>query len=87
VTDLFGTPPSTSLDKDPERRGTGRLKAAEGHRYLVPASFALTTNCEKCGSGLIGISLDGEVAWLDGKSIRPAGRNASTARLHSEVCP
>jgi hypothetical protein len=91
--DIFGnagTVESSPLGKDPDRRGTARAKATKdlvGQRYLVPAAFALTSECPKCRGKLIGIQLDGALVWLDVASEKPAGRNASTARLHSEVCP
>jgi hypothetical protein len=95
--DIFGnagTVESSPLGKDPDRRGTAKGARSDratnkdlvGQRYLVPAAFALTSDCPKCHGRLIGIHLDGALVWLDAASAKPAGRNASTARLHSEVC-
>jgi hypothetical protein len=87
VSGLFDNTPLSTLGKDPDRRGTARDGALGERRYLVPSYAPPRSTCGKCGAAITGIDLDGALVWLDVASEKPAGRNARTARLHSEVCP
>lgn len=81
-------PKAQTLGEDPDNKYSQRKKRSdlEGQRYLVPNFAPKHSTCGKCGAGLIEIELDGKRRWLDASTIKPAGRNARTARLHNEMC-